>query len=307
MTLHEVMLFSALPDGLPTEFPLFFMGKNDTSKGELVLDDAGAKAILEDYAKKGVDSLPFDVAHNMLKNSPDAAAHKAYGWFVPALGVDAVTGRKALMATEVQWTSAGAKMLEEREMRYHSPAVWHDAKGRIVKLTNVALTNLPATRNQRPLVLDETATENKEKKMQVLLDSLGATDEAGAVVKVAEFRAQLDSLEAQLSEAVSAKDEATKAVIEAQAELANVYGKHAAEKRLNDVEELIKSTRLRETQKNFALKLSDEDFGEFVKTLTPHKALTTKVEEGEAKLSAADAPVPGADFVAEDLFPSIGE
>ena len=302
---QESLLF-ALPTGLPTRFPLFHFGKTETNKGTFILDEAGAQAVLDNFKEKGVDRLPFDVAHNMLKGSSDAAAHKAYGWFVPSVELDEVTGTKALFATEVEWTKAGAEMLENREMRFFSPAIFHDASGRILKLTNVALTNLPATRNQRPLVLsDETATETQGKKMQVLLDTLQVADEAGAVAKVAEFKAQLDSFEARLADTVKAKEEAEKAVVAAQAELANVCGKHAAEKRLSDVGVLLADGRLLESQKEFAVKLSADSFDEFVKTLVPHKALTVKVEEGEAKLSDADKPVEGAQFKAEELFPSI--
>jgi len=308
----DTELLFVLPKELPTRFALFQFGKTETSKGDFYLDQAGADSILANFAAHGADRLPFDVGHNMLTGSPDPSAHMAFGWFIPAVELDETTGNLALFATDVQWTERGAEMLNKREVRFFSPAIHFDAKRRITKLTNVALTNLPATRNQRPLVLsDETAQIDKEKRMQVLLDCLDSADEAGAVAKVSEFKAELSRVNQELQSAVSE-------AIEANAQLAALGAQVEAEKaeaakalsesrRAGEIESLLNAGKLFVSQKSFAASLSDEQFAEFSESLVSHRALSLTIEDGDQGAVKLSQKTEGADFRAEDLFHSIGE
>jgi phage I-like protein len=118
----------------------------------------------------------------------------AAGWFTPAI-VD-----NKLMALNVEWTERAAAMLRGREFRFLSPAFNYDRKtGQITQLLNVALTNLPATRDAEPLVANQienvppsqsrAAATTKEvcKVSEKILAVLGAATENEAVNIAKEF------------------------------------------------------------------------------------------------------------------------
>jgi len=138
------LLFAAGETTPPTSFKLFSGGRNPTMKGDIVVDAAGNASVMERFNKHGAD-LPIDVGHGMLVGLlPEM--HHAYGWFRPEVrGED-------LWASSVEWTDRGRKALLAREFRYFSPAILMDDQRRLVGLVNVALTNLPATEKQAPLV-----------------------------------------------------------------------------------------------------------------------------------------------------------
>jgi phage I-like protein len=167
----------------PTEVRLFAAGENATSKGALLFDDEAADAVMAAFREHGMDRLPFDFDHGMFSGNVTAESSKAAGWFVPAVRLG--DGGAELWATDIEWTPTAARMLGDREFRFFSPAIDVDEGGRVVRLRNVALTNLPATKNQMPMVASETdnpPTEgNTETSMKILLAKLSATDEAGAV------------------------------------------------------------------------------------------------------------------------------
>lgn len=152
-----IAILLAIPagGGVPTEIQLFAKGATETTKGPIVFDEKAAKATMAAFKEYGLDLLPFDVGHGMLGGvTPDA--HKAFGWFKPAVRDG------GLWATDIEWTPAGKTALENREFRFFSPAVMRDFdSGRVMELINVALTNIPATKGQKPLVADNTGTAGK--------------------------------------------------------------------------------------------------------------------------------------------------
>lgn len=135
---------------LPTRFRLFAIGSNDTSKGPVVCDPDGMAACAADLAKRGMAKLPIDYGHGMLFGLGDDA-NKAAGWFTPEFADDGV------YASDVEWTPLAAQRLRDREYRFYSPAIEREHEsGRMVGLINCALTNLPATLRQQPLVASDT-------------------------------------------------------------------------------------------------------------------------------------------------------
>lgn len=161
--LTQVMLLLALGDSPepPTEFRILGKGANKTSKGTVVFDDTASKLVLSAFADHGAD-LMVDYEHkSILKLGAPVDGGKAAGWFKPAVK------NGELWATDVQWTDAAKAALKAREYRYFSPALLHDASGRVHKLVNVALTNLPATKGLRALVADETpSTKERNPTME---------------------------------------------------------------------------------------------------------------------------------------------
>ncbi len=182
---HRLVALQMGPQGAPpTEFRLFAHGVNDTSKGPFIFDDKAAGMVMAAFANQGMDKLPFDFDHLML-GATDSSAAKAAGWFVPQ-----VRGGE-LWATEAEFTPAAEQALSNREFRFFSPAVVRDKDNRIAKLVNVALTNLPATKNQMPLVAhDDNSTPAPGKEITMsdkLFRLLGADDEADALTIAKEW------------------------------------------------------------------------------------------------------------------------
>lgn len=311
MKLQEEILFfgELLPDNaLPTEVVLFGPGVTETKKGPFLFDAEAARAVMAQFANAGVDRLPFDIGHGMIQpTSPDS--HKAMGWFVPEAREIVAGEGPSLLATDIQWTDSAADALKAREFRFFSPAILFDGDTRRIQvLRNVALTNIPATKGQKPLVLsDDGETENQiqEPKMQVLLDSLEASDEAGAVAalnKVKSFQsAVLSATGAEDYEsALSAIKLSQETAIKAQAELSELTRERAVEKRGAAIEALLSDNKLLPAQKDFAASLSEEHFEQFSATLSAIPALTQKIEAPEG--GSKDVKTDGADFDASELL-----
>lgn len=131
----------------PEEFLLFKKGQNPTSKGSFLFDEKAAALVMSDFRAKGVEMM-IDWDHSSLNPAPldPAQSGKSSGWFQ----LEVRNGD--LWATSVRWTASAAKAITDREWRYFSPAFSVDKDNRITSLTNCALTNLPATRNQEPLI-----------------------------------------------------------------------------------------------------------------------------------------------------------
>jgi phage I-like protein len=142
LELHTLTL-ELTDDKPPTEIRLFAFGKNKTLKGEFILDDAGAKDIMDFYEEHGIE-LSFDYEHAALSDPPGEAP--AAGWYKLEKRED------GLWATGIKWTKKATEYLENREYRFFSPAFVTDAGKRITRIINAALTNIPATINQKPLM-----------------------------------------------------------------------------------------------------------------------------------------------------------
>jgi phage I-like protein len=211
----------------PREFKILNRGLTRVRKGgktySLLLDEQAEKAVFAAMGEQGREQLPLDYDHGMLGmiSGPDSSA--SAGWFGVELRAD------GLYASNIEWTSRARKAIEEREYRFTSPAVMleeTDEVGvlRVAELINVALTNLPATVGQKPLVasakqpasnevqgdmdkkairlmlgLAEDATDDQVKaKLAELGAAAKAADEAKAAAeKLAALNGQLAALEAK--------------------------------------------------------------------------------------------------------------
>jgi len=172
----------------PTEFRLFGQGITRTTKGDVLFDEQAASDVTAALADHGKTELPVDYGHGMLSvvTTPDSG--KAAAWFKPAIR----SGE--LWASDVQWTPKANEAIRAREYRFFSPAVWHNKETRRVsRLVNVALTNLPATKGQQPLVASDNHNDAPGKgaletadMSDKLLRVLGAADEAEAMIMLKE-------------------------------------------------------------------------------------------------------------------------
>lgn len=277
----------------PTEIRLFAMGENRTKKGSFYLDAAGGAQALEAFAASGLDALPFDAGHGMLAGAmAHPESHKALGWFVPEMRLD------GLWASAIDWTPATHAALTAKEYRFFSPAISFEEKTRrIVGLTNVALTNLPATLGQKPLVLDSGDTETG-KNMTVLLEKLGAADETEALSALSGLLALRDGLVslgcADLSavQVLVTERDALKATAE----------KAVADKLASDKAALLSAVP--PANRAFADTLSLEQLAAYVPTL-PKLSVTVEEPKKDTKaveLSAEDLAVCAQLNITEEAF-----
>ncbi len=141
---HSIQLLGV--DGaLPTEFRLFKLGVNETTKGAYTLDEAGSADVIADRAKRGI-KLAVDYEHQTYLSATNGQPAPAAGWVqVEARG-------DGLWATNARWTPRASKMFRDGEYQYFSPTFKHDANRRIVRLMVPALTNDPASHDISELV-----------------------------------------------------------------------------------------------------------------------------------------------------------
>lgn len=131
----------------PKRFRLFRFGENRSTKGTVFLTRESAKKCLSAWIDYGND-LSGDYNHAI--TNPNIESPRASCWFSLSIEAD------GLYANNVSWTEAASKAIEAKEYRYYSPyfITETDKHNRpcVVEIINVALTNTPATKNQRPLV-----------------------------------------------------------------------------------------------------------------------------------------------------------
>lgn len=200
---------------LPTEFRIFKMGKNESTKGPALFDEASARMVMDAYARNGVD-LMVDLAHDSLNEEAHAQrddADDARGWFQLEVRED------GLYAVNVTWTEDGERRLRTKRQRYISPAFYRDRKtGRVKEMVNVALCSRPATYGAEPLIAATKGTMRIVDRIQVLCDnhmddvalrelttlsmSPDMAKKALAVIKEGSGEAALAMVEALLAEAV---------------------------------------------------------------------------------------------------------
>jgi phage I-like protein len=216
--MRRVLLNIAFACGAPpSEFRIFTAGIVDTAKGAFVFDEAAAALVMAEYEKHGIDlMLDYDHASLGTDRSPDPAqAGKAAGWF----NLEVRDGE--LWAVNVRWTPPAAEALARKEWRFMSPAFTTDENGRVTSLLNVAITNLPATRNLQPLMaaslLKRLNSMNPE-AVQKALDALIAGD----------TEACAELLKGMIADAASGGEPA-EAAPEAPAEMAKPAEEPAAE------------------------------------------------------------------------------
>lgn len=174
----------------PNEFMLFANGDTPTLKGTFKCSEFSCQRVMQAMVSAGRDKLPIDYNHGQVSfMGASYDAGRAAGWFTPA------NRDGALWATNVEWTPKGLQALKDKEYRLFSPAFLTDDNRNVVELINVALTNLPATLHQTPLVMGEFS--GTEEHMDPILLALLAKHGGDAKALAAAFE-QLNVQNTQL-------------------------------------------------------------------------------------------------------------
>jgi phage I-like protein len=276
----------------PTEFRLFSFGANETKKGTFIFDQASAISVLDAYKEHGAD-LHIDWEHQALKGGKAPAA----AWFKPEMRLD------GLYATDVRWTPRAKKQITQREYRYFSPA-FHEDKGRITNLVNVALTNLPATRNLPALIAaKDEPQQTKEPRMLTVLKALGLSDDAkeadalSATVALNSFKREIVRLTERASDAeaigqVAAWKQAGEQLMAMSQKVAELEAGRRQDEVRGLVEEACKAGKIAPSMKSWALDLGKNADG-LVALKSFIAAAPALVQAGEVK-----APPTGQQIVA---------
>jgi phage I-like protein len=145
---------------LPTEFRLFAIGSNDSTKGPALWDEQAAALTMARAKERAGVRYPIDLEHRSLDDTARAlttSATDAMGYF------DIAARGGELWAVNVAWSDEGAERLRTKKQVYFSPAFYTDDKGRVIELVNVALTSMPATHGLAPLVAASRTAKSRVK------------------------------------------------------------------------------------------------------------------------------------------------
>jgi len=202
-----------MKDDLPVAFRVFAYGEH-TVVGQgapddtIRVDEEDADEVMEKYRARGLPRLVIDYDHATYSKTA-TGPRPAAGWF-------SLEKRKdGLWASAVEWTDTARKHLTAREYRHFSPTGAFEAKtGHLRTITTLALTNVPATNSQPPLVASENAEAHAQETEMKVRELLGMSVEATD-----------DEVEARITELLGASgklDEATKAIESKDAEIAEI-------------------------------------------------------------------------------------
>ncbi|MDD4817111.1 MAG: phage protease [Victivallaceae bacterium] len=199
----ELAALESAPDAAaPDRVLLFAYGVTDYEAGgkrkKYQFDKADAVRLQRDFSAAGVD-VPVDYNHQQLRAATNGQPAPAAGW------ITALEAEGDGLYARVKWTPKAEEMIRNREYRYTSPTFYLTSSGRVNKLYNLALTNLPATVGCRELVAAEQSfagageppgTTNKEMDMDDLETLLGLSKELAGEELDAACRAKLGELTA---------------------------------------------------------------------------------------------------------------
>lgn len=209
-------------DGAPKPFRLFRIGENALTQNgkdfKLTLTPEDLENIVEYQRKKG-EKIPIDSRHALMlaaekAHITESEALQAVPSAVAALGFASLERRDdGLYASDVELLPLGAELFRQGALRYYSPVIRGlDGKSPL-RVTSIAMDNVPALNNLEMLAasaeaVSETQTpgsgKNKEVNMtktEIALrkllgdESLALSDSTDEVVA-----AKLDALSAEIPE-----------------------------------------------------------------------------------------------------------
>jgi len=226
---------------VPTEILLLPFGEVKTSEGNYFVDEEAAALILSIFREIGND-IVIDYEHQTLKDVEAPAA----GWIKDLyVGEDGIYGR-------VEWTERAKNYIANKEYRYLSPVVWVNKEGRAVFLQCVALTNLPATFNAKPIVSKQGGRE-----MEEILKLLGVKSEEEALEAIKILRQKKEaSIPKEILDVLELKEDASVSEVKASI-LALKQGVRTVDDLATQVKELKEKLLAKETEELVEMALKE--------------------------------------------------
>lgn len=229
----------------PKEFKILASGVNETTKGPVVMNAAAGQSVLARMKDLGRDQLNFDYGHAQLGFMQSYEAARSAGWFSVEVRGD------ELWATNVNWTPTAAKALSDREFRYFSPALYLDREsGEVRELINIALTNIPATKHQTPLVASQTPAAPAKDLSDMTLEQLCA---AFGVQNATQLAAKFQTFGSDNDKLVKAASEMQAQLATATAELATFKAEKSKAEKADYVAQLSTSGKLPPALRDWAM------------------------------------------------------
>jgi phage I-like protein len=215
---------------LPREIRILKNGVNETTKGPINCDAAAAKAtVAAVVAHYGKPVLNFDYGHGQVGFVGSYESARSAGWF----RIEERNGD--LYAADIEWTPNAAKALKDREFRYFSPALMRDYEsGKVKSMINVALTNIPATKGQAPIVASQnepTKGPRMDPELKKLLDRLGLTS-------LDQLSGKIDTLSSSEATLLAAVKEGQTALAAVTARLTAIEGQSSAKAKADFITKL---------------------------------------------------------------------
>ncbi|MHB8772968.1 MAG: phage protease [Syntrophales bacterium] len=200
-------ILKEMATGAPAEFQVLPAGRINIEGDEPAhLDEAGAREIIAAFERRGNDMV-IDYEHQTMTDGQAPAA----GWV--RIRNLVWRGKEGLWATAVEWTKRAKEYLDSREYRYFSPVIGVDAKGRVVRLLNIALTNSPKINNLEPIVAKFHAGDHRKEedmdliqKLRTLLGMAADAAEAKIEEAVTVLVNKAKALETQVASLVACKE-----------------------------------------------------------------------------------------------------
>jgi phage I-like protein len=202
----EILSTKPIPNGrkAPAAFRIWKFGTVNTTNGSFRFTKIDALSVVQAYLLQG-NRLTFDYGHAaVLDSGPNG---KGAGSFKLEIRSD------GLWAVDVRWTDQAKKEIESGEWLYFSPAFHFDRdKSKVIKVINIALTNVPATHNMQPLVAASIVSNECKGKGKVMKKAEMKPEEQAAKPEALEgmappgdekeaMKAKIQDLMAQLAKA----------------------------------------------------------------------------------------------------------
>ena len=228
----KALAFKAEND-VPTDILLLPFGEVETTKGKYVVDEKAAALVLSIFREIGND-IVIDYEHQTLKDVQAPAA----GWIK-----DLYVGEDGVHA-KVEWTERAKQYIANKEYRYFSPVVYVDEEsGRAIYIQTVALTNLPATMNAKPLI----NKQKEEEAMKKILEILGVSSEDEALKAIKAYKQKKDAIPKEILELLELKEDAGISEVKASI-LAFKQGMKTSNDLAKEVKELKEKLLAKETE-----------------------------------------------------------
>jgi len=149
------------PNAASGRFRVFEEGRIRTDYGYSIMTPAAGREVIKAFRERGNDMM-IDLRHFSIAKSATREQSEALGWIPCPNGLEYVDG-DGLYATNVKWVPEIKAGLEcdPPKWKYFSPLYDQDAKTKVItSLSNVALTNMPATHGLNRLAAERGANVN---------------------------------------------------------------------------------------------------------------------------------------------------
>lgn len=198
-------------NGVPVEWTLFSVGDTpfcqEGRDGLIRLTSEDIDAIIDHYRKKG-EEIPVDSDHYLhylaKKHGVDeSVALKLIPSGVAAMGFGALSRQGNDLRIHVNWTPSAHEFLREKIFKYFSPVI-QGLKTGPLRVTSVALTNVPAINNLDALAARSEPNNGKAPLMKNLEKALGRLLGRDTIALSAEStESELDKLAGEVEEKAS--------------------------------------------------------------------------------------------------------